>query len=69
MFTPSRRIWTISILFSSKIWFTLFSVFVSNIINWNLPEFGFDNITLKPFENIIYTKTDLMQYIAYHSSA
>ena len=49
--------WDILISFSSRTRFTLMSVFVSNIMNWNLPGLGFNEFTLNHFR--IYPKSNL----------
>ena len=49
--------WDILISFSSRTRFTLMSVFVSNIMNWNLPGLGFNEFILNDFR--IYPKSNL----------
>ena len=49
--------WDFSILFLSRNWFTLKPKFVSNIMNWNLQGFDFNEFTLNHFK--IYPKSKL----------
>ena len=42
--------WDFSILFPNRNRFTLMSIFVPNIMNWNLPGFGFNEFTLNHFK-------------------
>ena len=52
-----KNFWDFSILFPSRNRFTLISVFVHNIINWNLPGFAFNEFTISHFR--IYPKLNL----------
>ena len=55
---PSRTIlWIFSILFPSKNRFILIAVFISNIMNWNLPGFGFNEFNSSYF--VICPKSNL----------